>query len=279
MMSCGIDQQINCFSMIPWALSFPYYDVATNRMQVLRAAPGDAAYEDMWVAMLKAFSEHLRMKGWFSITTIAMDERPMQAMQRAMAVIRKADPEFKVSLAGNYHPEIEAGIYDYCIALEQGELLPREVMERRKAEGKKTTVYTCCSTHRPNTFTFSVPAEGAWYGFYVAQSNYDGYLRWAYNSWVKEPLHDTRFRAWPAGDTYMVYPYGRSSVRFEKLIEGIQANEKARILRKEFTKENNTAKLKKLDALMERFNYNSQYSEDFPSLIRTGQEGLNTLSF
>ena len=150
---------------------------------------------------------------------------------------------------------------------------------RRKAEGKNTTIYTCCSSHKPNTFTFSVPAEGAWYGFYVAQSNYDGYLRWAYNSWVKEPLHDTRFRAWPAGDTYMVYPYGRSSVRFEKLIEGIQANEKARILRKEFTKENNTAKLKKLDALMERFNYNSQYCEDFPSLIRTGQEGLNTLSF
>lgn len=279
MMSCGINKQINCFSMIPWALSFPYYDVATNRMQVLRAAPGDAAYEEMWVAMLKAFSQHLREKGWFDITTIAMDERPMHAMQKAMTVIRKADPEFKVSLAGNWHPEIEADLYDYCIALDQAELLPSEVFTRRKAEGKKTTIYTCCSSHKPNTFTFSVPAEGAWYGFYVAQSNYDGYLRWAYNSWVKEPLHDTRFRAWPAGDTYMVYPYGRSSVRFEKLIEGIQANEKARILRKEFTKENNTAKLKKLDAVMERFNYNSQYCEDFPSLIRTGQEGLNTLSF
>ena len=275
MMSCGIDQQINCFSMIPWALSFPYYDVATNRMQVLRAAPGDAAYEDMWVAMLKAFSKHLRAKGWFAITTIAMDERPMQAMQRAMAVIRKADPEFKVSLAGNYHPEIEAGLYDYCIALDQGELLPREVMERRKAEGKKTTVYTCCSTHRPNTFTFSVPAEGAWYGFYAAYSGYDGYLRWAYNSWTKHPLHDTRFRSWPAGDTYMVYPYGRSSVRFEKLIEGIQAHEKVRILRKEFAATGNATAQAKLDELMNGFNFDSQHAEDFPALISKGQKGLN----
>ena len=279
MMSCGIDKQINCFSMIPWALSFPYYDVATNRMQVLRAAPGDAAYEEMWVAMLKAFSQHLREKGWFAITTIAMDERPMHAMQKAMAVIHKADPEFKVSLAGNWHPEIESDLYDYCIALDQAELLPQEVFARRKAEGKKTTIYTCCSTHKPNTFTFSVPAEGAWYGFYVAGTEYDGYLRWAYNSWVKDPLHDTRFRAWPAGDTYMVYPHGRSSVRVEKLIEGIQAYEKVRILREEFAAENNTAKLNELNGLLEKFNYNSQYSEDFPTLIRQGQEGLNALSF
>lgn len=277
MMSCGIKEQINCFSMIPWALSFPYYDVATNRMQILRAAPGDAAYEEMWVAMLRAFSQHLREKGWFDITTIAMDERPMHAMQKAMAVIRKADPEFKVSLAGNWHPEIEADLYDYCIALSQAELLPQEVFDRRKEEGKKTTVYTCCSTHKPNTFTFSVPAEAAWYGFYLSDTSYDGYLRWAYNSWVKDPLHDTRFRQWPAGDTYMIYPHGRSSVRFEKLIEGIQAYEKVRILRKEFTAENDMAKLIELEELVELYNFNSQYTKDFSSLIRQGQEKLNAL--
>lgn len=275
MMSCGISKQINCFSMIPWALSFPYYDVATNRMQILRAAPGDAAYEEMWVAMLKAFSQHLREKGWFSITTIAMDERPMHAMQKAMAVIRKADPEFKVSLAGNWHPEIEADLYDYCIALDQAELLPQEVFARRKAEGKKTTIYTCCSTHKPNTFTFSVPAEAAWYGLYVAQSNYDGYLRWAYNSWTKHPLNDTRFRSWPAGDTYIVYPYGRSSVRFEKLIEGIQAYEKVRILRNEFVTTDDTTRLDELNELMKMYNFDSQYSNDFPALIRKGKDKIN----
>ena len=277
MMSCGIKEQINCFSMIPWALSFPYYDVATNRMQVLRAAPGDAAYEEMWVAMLKAFSRHLREKGWFDITTIAMDERPMHAMQKAMAVIRKADSEFKVSLAGNWHPEIEADLYDYCIALDQAELLPQEIFARRKAEGKKTTIYTCCSTHKPNTFTFSTPAEGAWYGFYVAGTEYDGYLRWAYNSWVKEPLHDSRFRQWPAGDTYMIYPYGRSSVRFEKLVEGIQAYEKVRILREEFEAAGDIERLAALEALLEKLGYDSQYVDDFATLIRQGQDELNAL--
>ena len=275
MMSCGIDSQINCYTMIPWALTFAYYDEATNRMQSVRTAPGEAAYEEMWVAMLKAFSQHLREKGWFDITAIAMDERPMRAMQQAMEVIRKADPEFKVALAGNYHPEIEAGLYDYCIALEQGELLPKEVLERRKAEGKKTTVYTCCSTHKPNTFTFSTPCEASWYGFYVAHSGYDGYLRWAYNSWTKEPLHETRFRSWPAGDTYMVYPHGRSSVRFEKLIEGIQAHEKVRVLREEFAATGNATKLAELNALIDSFNLNSKFTEDYQSFIRQGQNGLN----
>lgn len=277
MMSCGINKQINCYSMIPWALNFPYYDVATNRMQTLKAAPGDAAYEEMWVAMLKAFSKHLREKGWFSITSIGMDERPMHAMQKAIAVIRKADPEFKVALAGNYHPEIEADLYDYCVALNQGKKLPKEVLERRQKEGKNTTFYTCCMEYQPNTFTFSVPVEGSWFGFHVANVGYDGYLRWAYNSWVKEPLHDTRFRQWSAGDTYIIYPYGRSSVRFEKVIEGIQAYEKIRVLREKFTAEGNTAKLAELDELVKPFNLESQHCKDFPAMLTEARNKLNSL--
>ena len=277
MMSCGIDKQINCYSMIPWALNFPYYDVATNRMQTLKAAPGDAAYEEMWVAMLKAFSKHLREKGWFSITSIGMDERPMKAMQQAIAVIRKADPEFKVALAGNYHPEIEADLYDYCVALNQGKKLPKEVLARRQQEGKNTTFYTCCSEYQPNTFTFSVPVEATWFGFHAAHVGYDGYLRWAYNSWVTDPLHDTRFRQWAAGDTYIIYPYGRSSVRFEKVIEGIQAYEKIRILREKFTAEGNTAKLAELDELLKPFDLESQHCKDFPTLITEGRNKLNSL--
>ena len=51
---------------------------------------------------------------------------------------------------------------------------------------------------------------------------------------VEGPLRDSRFRQWPAGDTYLVYPGARSSIRFERLIEGIQDAEKIRIPREEF---------------------------------------------
>ena len=36
MMSVGIDKQINCYSMVPWKLSFQYFDQATNSMQYVK---------------------------------------------------------------------------------------------------------------------------------------------------------------------------------------------------------------------------------------------------
>ena len=252
MMSVGIDQQINCYSMVPWELSFQYFDQATNSLKFVKTAPGEPAYEEMWVAMLTSFSKHLREKGWFDICAIAMDERPMDVMQKTLKVIRKADPEFKVSLAGNYHAEIEPDLYDYCITI--GQNFPEEVRLRRAAENKRTTYYTCCTEAHPNTFTFSDPAEAAWMSFYSSKKHLDGYLRWAYNSWPLEPLLDSRFRTWAAGDTYLVYPGARSCIRFERLIEGIQAHEKITILRQEFEKKGNKAGLKKIEKMLAPFN-------------------------
>mgnify|MGYP000372148276 CR=1 FL=1 len=251
MMSVGINQQINCYSMVPWELSFQYFDQATNSLQFVKTAPGEPAYEEIWVAMLASFSKHLKEKGWFDICTIAMDERPMEVMQKTLKVIRKADPEFKVSLAGNYHAEIEPDLYDYCITI--GQNFPEEVRLRRLAENKRTTYYTCCTEAHPNTFTFSDPAEAAWMSYYCSKKHLDGYLRWAYNSWPLEPLLDSRFRTWAAGDTYLVYPGARSCIRFERLIEGIQAHEKITILRQEFEKKGDKAGLKKIEKMLAPF--------------------------
>lgn len=259
MMSVGIDRQINCYSMVPWELSFQYFDQATNSMKFVKTAPGEKEYEEMWIAMLSSFSRHLREKGWFDICTIAMDERPMEVMQKTLAVIRKADPEFKVSLAGNYHAEIEPALYDYCICI--GQEFPVDVRMRRASENKLTTYYTSCAEAYPNTFTFSDPAEAAWMSFYSAQKYLDGYLRWAYNSWPLEPLLDSRFKTWAGGDTYLVYPGARSSIRFEKLIEGIQAHEKITILRKEFLDKGNKNGWKKIEKMLSTFRL-----EDFPEI-------------
>ena len=251
MMSCGIDKEINCYSMVPWALTFRYYDQATDSMQSIETAPGEPEYEEMWTNMLKSFASHLKEKGWFDICTIAMDERPMEVMRKTIAVIRKADPDFKISLAGTYHPEIEDQLYDYCITINEN--FPEEVLERRRQEGKISALYTCCSEGYPNTFTFSPLAEATWIGLYMAAKNVDGYLRWAYNSWPLEPLLDSRFRTWAGGDTYLVYPGNRTSMRFEKLIEGIQAYEKIRILLNEYRENGDTEKSRKLEEMLSSF--------------------------
>ena len=245
MMRLGIDQQINCYTLVPWALTFDYFDQATNRTRFVEAQPGDDAYDDYWGTFLKDFASHLRQKGWFERTAIAMDERKMEAMREAVKVIRKADADFKITLAGNFYPEIEPEMYDYCLAFNHN--FPEETRQMREKAGKFSTYYTCCAEARPNTFTFSPPAEAAWIGWHAAHGNFDGYLRWAFNSWTLDPFRDSRFRTWAAGDCYLVYPFGYSSIRMERLIEGFQDYEKIRILRKEFTDKKDTAKLKKLE--------------------------------
>lgn len=274
MMRVGIDRQINCYTLIPWALKFDYYDQATHRVQFVETKPGEPAYEAYWGAFLKDFAAHLRQKGWFERTTIAMDERGMEAMQAAIQVIRKADPAFKISLAGNYHKEIDADLYDYCLAY--GQNFPEERRAARAQAGQISTVYTCCAEARPNTFTFSPPAEATWIGWHAAAGNFDGYLRWAYNSWTLDPLRDSRFRTWAGGDCYLVYPFGYSSIRMERLIEGIQDYEKIHILRKEFTEKKATGNLKKLNEVVSLFSAENIWLRNATDDINTARQVLNS---
>lgn len=247
MMSLGIDQQINCYSMVPWSFSFQYFDERTNSLQAVNCKPGEPTYNEMWTAFLTDFAKHLKEKNWFDKTCIAMDERPMPVMKTVISLVKGIDKDFKIALAGLYYADIERDLYDYCISTDQS--FPQEVLERRAEENRVTTYYTYCADCKPNCFTFSDPAESAWMALYTAKLGLDGYLRWAYNSWVANPLQDSRFRQWPAGDTYWVYPGFRSSVRFEKLIEGIQLVEKIRLLKKEY--KNNKRVLKRMEYALE----------------------------
>lgn len=229
MLSCGIRPLIYCYSVIPWELTFRYYDQATNSMVDRKLNVDDPEFDAYWVTKLQAFASHLKEKGWFENTIIAMDERPKKSMEAALRVIRKADPGFKISLAGVYHEELNDEIFDYSIGYHDA--YPEGVAEGRRAKGKLTTLYTCCSEAFPNTFTFSQPVEASVLGLLAEERGLDGYLRWAYNSWVESPCQDSRFHTWAAGDTYLVYPMNASSARFEKLIEGIQMYEKIQLLK------------------------------------------------
>lgn len=250
MMSLGIDKQINCYTLIPWALSFDYFDQATGSVTYVKASTDSPEYEQYWGRFIMDFSRHLREKGWFEKTRIAMDERGEEAMRNALAVIHKYEPEFRVALAGNYHAAVSDEIDDLCLGFR--EAWPEGVIERRRAEGKVSTYYTCCAEGYPNTFIASQPAEACWLALIALQKGADGYLRWAFNSWTLEPEHDARFRSWAAGDTYMVYPEGRTSVRFEKFVEGLQDYEKARLLLEEWKAD--PAKARQLAELKEAVN-------------------------
>lgn len=253
MFSLGIDRQINCYSMIPWALQFDYIDQATSSPATFQAAPGSEEYNEYWGAFIADFARHLKAKGWFEKTMIAMDERPLESMQAVLGLIRKVEPAFKISLAGNYHEPVIYDIVDFSETFSGKQEFPESAKAKRKELGLTTTFYTCCAEAHPNMFVISNPDEAAWLGWFAQAEGYDGYLRWAYNSWTLDPLTDTRFRTWPAGDCFVVYPGGRGSVRFSKLVEGIQDFEKVRILRSQWQKEGNEAKLAQLTEVLKPF--------------------------
>lgn len=276
MMDCGITKEITCFSMIPWNLSFRYYDQASDSHKEMKCAPGEAKYAEFWGGMLKAFSAHLKEKGWFDKTFISMDERSLSQMQAAIKVIKEYAPGMKISMAGNYHPEIESDIFDYCLDIEAYKHYTPELLARRRAEGKVSTYYTCCSAEYPNLFTFTDPADGEFIALEALVRNLDGYLRWAYNSWTVEPEKDSRFTAWPAGDTYVVYPFSLSSVRWERLVQGIQQFEKYKILMDEAQKSGNKSRVARLEKLLKGIDI-TKIAEESERMVNDFRNGLNKL--
>ena len=235
--------------------------------------PGTQAYNDLWEPMVKDFTSHLKSKGWFGKTTIAMDERDMESMIAVMALLKRIDPGWKTALAGNYHREIAMDIYDYCIII-HGKF-DKDILKARKEKGMPTTYYTACGENRPNMFTFSPPAENTWISWYAAAEGFTGYLRWAFNNWTRSTLEDTRYKTWPGGDCYQVYPGPRSSIRFEKLIEGIQDFEKIRILKEQFIREKDEKHLKELNDVLSTFTETNLETIPAGEMVSKGKVFLN----
>ncbi|MDD2606829.1 MAG: glycoside hydrolase domain-containing protein [Fermentimonas caenicola] len=276
MMDLGVTDMINCYSLLTWNNQVHYNDMEKKELVTLELKAQSDEYAEFWTVFLKDFTRHLKAKGWLEITNIAMDERSPADMQAALKVLETAAPELGISLADNHKSYKQyPGIKD--ISVGANSVVDKEDIITRRAEGLNTTWYVCCADPFANMFTFSEPAEAVYAGWHTVAADLDGMLRWAYNSWVENPLTDSRYKTWPAGDTYMVYPDARSSIRFERLIEGIQDAEKIRILRKQYSDENTSESLAKLNELEEaiKYFYTLEPSDDWNDKLNEAKKLLN----
>ena len=236
MMELGVKKQINCYSMIPWSYRLQYLDEESGiRKHAWDAIPGTEEFEFMWAPFLQDFVKHLKEKGWLEITNIATDERSPEEMDATVAIMQKYAPELGFAMADNHasyrrYPNIRD-----CSVAQRQLYLTDEELQQRKANGHVTTFYVCCSTFFPNTFSYSQPFEAELLNWHAIVKDYDGQLRWSVNSWPDNPEYDSRFRLWGSGDTYSLYPYGRTSMRFERMRDGVEAYEKVRILREKYS--------------------------------------------
>ena len=274
MLDLGIDREINCYSMVPWNCELEYFDETKGEVITVKAEPGKSIFPKIWKPFLVDFKKHLEQKGWLEFTNIAMDERSPEAMQAAADVLTDCAPEMGFALADNHRSYQKFTMMrDICVAIHHNRV-SKEDIESRRAKDHYTTFYVCCRPSYPNTFTTSNPYEAELLGWYNIACDYDGMLRWAYNSWAENPQYDSRFGNWMCGDTYFVYPYNRSSIRFDKLIDGIEVAEKIRQLRRE------GVDTTPVDKVLEKI-YNTQitdYTQPWHEIIVEARAALDEVS-
>ncbi|MEK6782213.1 MAG: glycoside hydrolase domain-containing protein [Bacteroidota bacterium] len=284
-MEAGVREAITIYTPLPWGHRFRYVDEASGNYVYAVWPPETQAFKDFWNIFLTDLKAHLEKKGWFEKTYLGINENPLNITIAAVRVMKEHSKSWKITYAGDWHPELNALLDDYSVII-SSEPNAKELKERQ-AKGFTTTYYVCCTPPRPNNFLFSPPIEGRFLSWYSAAYGYDGFLRWAFDAWPEDPMRDARHTIWPAGDCFLVYPGGNSSIRYEKLREGIVDFEKIRILRERVTKSTDKkikASWMVFETQLATFIDNPDYkkrdysTEKLTRLVHTGKKMIDQLS-
>ncbi|AGP54039.1 DUF4091 domain-containing protein [Streptomyces rapamycinicus] len=232
----GLGPDIGAFSMLAFQDKehLTYTDSRTGRTVYENVDLGGDRWREAWGAFLPAFEKHLKAKGWLEDTWLSFDERPISTMTVVKDFVHEIAPAFddRISVAGSISTEGVAS----NLSVDWGgiDAMTKEKVAERRAAGKITTFYVYGSPAHPNTLSYSPAVESRMLPWISAQRNLDGFLRWSYNSWTRDPF-DQPVHIFTQGDEYLVYP-GKdgpmSSIRWEQLKEGIEDYELIAELRK-----------------------------------------------
>jgi len=279
-MEVGIDKAITIYTPIPWGDRFRYINESTGDYITEQWQATSEIYKKNWNVFLTDLKKHLEAKGWMNKTYLGINENAMEQTLAAIKVIRDHSKQWKITYAGDWHEELTGLLDDYsCVFYKEPSV---QQVNDRKVKKQTSTYYICCTPSFPNTFVFSPPVEGRWLGWYTFSHNYDGMLRWAYDAWPADPVRDARHVYWPAGDSYMVYPGGESSIRFEKMREGIADYEKIKILKAKAAASTN-ADIKnlwqQLDQNLQTFVSEKEFNQEKLKIdLQKGKDLINELS-
>ncbi len=243
----GIDKAITIYTPIPWGDRFRYINEVSGNYIIEQWQATSAIFKNNWNIFLTDLKKHLESKGWMNKTFLGINENAMEQTLSAIKVIRDHSKQWKITYAGDWHEELTSLLDDYSCVFNKEPSIKN--VSDRFAKKQTSTFYICCTPSFPNTFVFSPPVEGRWLGWYTMAHNYDGMLRWAYDAWPADPVRDARHVYWPAGDSYMIYPGAESSIRFEKMREGIVDHEKLKLLKTKAAKSTDPAIKKLLEEL------------------------------
>lgn len=268
----NIADVVICYSMLPWNNKITYYDELTMKQHTITVSINHLQeYRSVWIPFLEAFIEHLEEKNWFDTIYMGYDERHnMGAVFDIVDEIKNKDGKTLNKSAAFNDFEGNQQIFNRLDSASVGlEEIRQSVesfkaqVEKRKREGKKTTMYTA-TEHFPNSFIKSMPVESYWTIMYAGSLGATGYLRWAFDAWVEDPLEDATHSAFQAGDCFLVYPspkekkvkHSLRSIRLTKLDEGVRDLNKLYLI-----KETNAYFKHKVETLLEKVKSQYPYEE------------------
>ncbi len=243
----GIADTIICYSMMPWNNIIRYYD--ESKKKVIKVKVNTARnnkYNEVWNPFLTDFIKHIDEKGWFESTYIGFDERHNMstALDLIASIKNKDGKSLKISASFNNFKH-NANIFNRLDYASVGLQQIRNNLEDfkvqvglRRNNNQKTTMYTA-TEHVPNSFTKSIPVESYWSIMFAGSLNTTGFLRWAFDAWVKNPLDESTHWSFPAGDCFLVYPAlkedsnreSKLTLRLAKLDEGVRDVNKLYLMR------------------------------------------------
>ncbi|MGT2895177.1 glycoside hydrolase domain-containing protein [Streptococcus entericus] len=235
--SLGIGDKIVGYSVAPWTNQFRYFDETTGQKVISPYTVGSEEYNKTWKAFLQDFIVHAEKKGWKDQIYIGIDERGFD--KRAFDLIESITSidgkPFKTAGAMDgfvNKRELAMRVTDLNVGANAVKAHPVEfdaLRKERAARGLRTTIYTATG-EKPGNFSLSAPGESYWTMLYAYAVGGQGFLRWAYDSWVENPLEDATHNAFETGDPFLVYPdlrnsanpVSKSTLRLEKMAEGIR---------------------------------------------------------
>ncbi|MCK5737693.1 DUF4091 domain-containing protein, partial [bacterium] len=176
-----------------------YFDETTQSMKYIRNLDDLGLY-------LQLIHGHFIKKGWLEKVRIAADEPSSDSnFSERLRFVQKFAPDFKYKVACNsfdMFEDVDPAVVDWTPNLEITAKDPELLKKVLDQATGRICYYVCCGPRQPNTFLRSPLAESHLLPWLAELFGVDGFLRWAFHLWPRDPWQQLTFRpeGWPAGD-------------------------------------------------------------------------------
>lgn len=245
--SVGIDGLIEYLQMFDGRAETKLsYADANGKTQTVTANPGDAAFDEVWLAFARALADHCKEKGWLNRLYICPTDEPqdvygqptLDRFRHCRKLLRDANAGLRSTAALDSLESarlLQGDIDRFVFKLREDVYDPKLAQELRE-QGKLVEAYVCCHPDRPNSFITSEAIEQRAIGWILWQEQFQGLLRWSYVNWPPDvwnkPEGDGTYAP---GDLFIVYPGDKAplaSTRWERMRDGFEDYEMLRTVQR-----------------------------------------------